>query len=153
MKKAIIFLICMGTMIYSIAQENPSETPKPLLTKEEYLQKSKANRTGAIVLISAGGAITLAGFAVALNSLEEDLGNISLFGSPTKTTNNDATFEAILIIGGVAAMLGSIGLFVSAHKYKRKALSVSFKNELAPQLQRSTVKYNAVPSLSLKIRL
>lgn len=156
MKKSILLFACTNAMFYTFAQEIPVEKPKPSLSKEEYLQKSKGQRTGAIVMISAGAATTIAGFAVAINEVENDLQNgVNAIFNPTaaNTTNDNGTFAPALIITGVAAMLGSIGLFVSAHKNKQKALNISFKNEPAPQVHRSTVFYKSVPSLNLKIRL
>jgi hypothetical protein len=148
MKKAIILFVCMGTMFCSIAQENPSGTSKPVLTKQEYLQKSKGQRTGAIVMVSAGGALAIAGLAVAVDEATNNIGNIF---EPDKQTTKNETLSNVLFITGVAAMLGSIGLFVSAHRNKVKGLALSFKNEPANQLQRSMVR--SVPSISLKIRI
>jgi hypothetical protein len=150
MKKVILLFVCIGTMYCSFAQETPSETSKPVLTKQEYFQKSKGQRTAAIVLISVGGAITVAGIAVAAGDATEDLGNIF---DPNAETNKHETLSIALIITGVAAMLGSVGLFVSAHKNKKRALSVSFINEVAPQFQKGMVFYRSVPSLTLKISL
>jgi hypothetical protein len=150
MKQAILLFVCMGTMLCSFAQETASETPKPSLTKEEYLKKSKRQRTGAIVMISAGGALVIAGIAVAANDLGNDLYNIF---DDNASTNNHETLSTVLAVVGVAAMLGSIGLFVSAHKNKKKAMSISFKNETAPLMQNSMVFQQYVPSLSLRIRL
>ena len=151
MKKAIFLFVYLAAMFCSFAQETPSGDTNPLVTKEDFLKKSKGQRTGAIVLISAGGAMAIAGFGVALNDFSNDLGNI--FSTTEHTSGNNSTLATVLIIAGVGAMLGSIGLFVSAHKYKRKALSLSLKNEMAPQLQRSMVFCQPVPSLSLKISL
>ena len=149
MKKATLLFVCMGTMFCSFAQETPSETPEPVLTKEEYKKKSKGERTAAIVMISAGGVMTIAGFAVVLNNLDFN----GLFDSNYQPKNQNETLEYVLVIGGLAAMLGSIPLFVSAHKNKKRAMSVSFINEPVLQLQKSMVFYRAVPSLNLKIRL
>ena len=151
MKQAIFLLACMCPFICSVAQDMPSETSKPVLTKDEYLKKSRSQKTGAIVLISAGGVMTIVGAAIATNDLGNELTGI--FNSNYQPDNSNETLSGVLAIGGLAAMLGSIPLFVSAHKNKKRAMSVSFINEPALQLQKSMVFYRAVPSLKLKVRL
>lgn len=100
-------------------------------------------------MISAGGVMTFAGMLIAVNNIE-----LNIFPNVPSTTNkNDEGLSVVLLIAGVGAMLGSIGLFKSAKNYKRKALSISFKNELTPQLTRTTVFYKSIPSLVLKISL
>lgn len=64
------------------------------------------------------------------------------------------TGPGIIIFGvGLCAAVGSIPLFIASGKNKRRAMSVSFKNEPAPQLQKNSFVYRSVPSLSLKISL
>lgn len=142
MKKVILLFLCIGTMYCSFAQEIPSKSAKPTLTKEEYLKKSRGQKIGAIVMVSIGGLMTLSGIAVGLNDLE------NLFEE-----SNNAGLTGVLIIGGVATMLGSIGLTVSSHINKKRALSVSFKSEPFHQLQKSTVVNKPIPSINLKISL
>jgi hypothetical protein len=152
MKKAIILFVCVGAMFCSFAQETPPGDEGPFLTKQEYLQKSKAQRTGAIVMVSAGGALAIAGLILAVENLGTDIGNDLFPNTPGEPKKNEA-LSAVLLIAGVGAMLGSIGLFRSARKNKQKALSVTFKNELSPQLQKSLVVNRYVPSLTFKISL
>lgn len=161
MKRAILFLLSLGTIYFSLAQESSSGASNQPATKEDYLKKSKRQRTGAILLITSGGAIAIAGFAVAIDNAGKALGNSFVnsirtsfdpYASPA-TTKDHRTLSSILIITGVGAMLGSISMFVSAHKYKLKALSFSFKNETAPQLKGLIMVYKFIPSLTLKMSL
>lgn len=152
MKKAILLSICMGTMCCSFAQEISSDTAKPVLTKEAYLKKSKVQKTGAIVLVSAGGAMVITGLYLAIVELGGDAYNVA-FPYTKVDKNNNKVLSAALIVGGLGTVYGSIRLFVSARKNKRMAYSVYFKNEYAPQLQQSFVINKPVPSLNLKIRL
>jgi hypothetical protein len=55
-------------------------------------------------------------------------------------------------IGGVAA-LSSIPLFIASGRNKRKGMSLSFKNETAPQIQKNSFVYRTVPSLKLRLNL
>jgi len=66
--------------------------------------------------------------------------------------NMDGGGEAAMIIGGTAA-LASIPFFIISSKNKRKAMSMSFKNQMIPQLQINGFAYSAIPSVNLKINL
>jgi hypothetical protein len=138
MKKMFLLFLCMSIMYSSIAQQTPSGTSKPVLTKEEYLQRSKKLWRVAIIVVSAGGAMAIAGIALGTN------GN---------NYNDDGNLSGALFITGCAVMISSLGFSIPAHINKKKAMSVSFKNEFAPLMQRNMVFNRSVPSLSLKIRL
>lgn len=152
MKKAIILFACIGILFWSVAQETPSGNDSPVLTKQQYLQKSKGQRTAAIIVISAGGVMTIAGLILVVQNLGTDIGNDIFPDTPPDKKKNEA-LSWVLTVVGAGAMLGSISLFRSAHKNKRIAMSMSFKNEPAFQLQRSMVFTRYVPSLTLKINL
>ncbi|MEO6719045.1 MAG: hypothetical protein ABIN67_01725 [Ferruginibacter sp.] len=151
MKKVILFIGTVFFMSALIAQETPREKSMETLTKEDYLKKARGQKTGAIVLISAGGALTAVGFILALNNLEYDIGGI--FDQNYQPRDDNETVSTVLAITGIAAMLGSIPLFISAHKNKKHAMNISFKNEMAPQLQGNFVFNRSIPGISLKIQL
>ena len=58
-----------------------------------------------------------------------------------------------IIATGLVAAAGSIPLFIAAARNKRKAMSMSLKNETVPLLQAGSFVNHFVPSLSLKINL
>ncbi len=147
MKKATLLSVCIATILYSTAQETPAESPQPILTKDEYLKKSKSQKTGAIILISAGGAAAIAGMAIAADDLGDDLGG--LFDPNYQEADSDDTVSGILFFGGVAAMLGSIPLFVSSRKNKKRAMTISFQNIPSTQIQKTMVMKKAVPSITV----
>ncbi len=149
MKKLTLLFTCLVTMFCSIAQVIPSDNPGSVLTQEDYLKKSKSNKTGALVCLIGGGSLFLIGSIVAAGDFNNDVEN--LFTNNT-SSNHDALIGVLVITGGVA-MLSSIPLFRAASKNKRKAYSLSAKNEMAPLLQRSLVFYKPIPSLTFKIRL
>lgn len=106
-------------------------SPSPGLTKQDYLQKSKNQKTTAFILLGVGAA------AIAIAAP----GNVSLDVLPV-----------FVIVGGVATIV-SIPLFIASARNKRKDMSLSFKNETAPQIQKRSFVYQNVPSLTLKISL
>ncbi|MBC7888707.1 MAG: hypothetical protein H7Z13_12570 [Ferruginibacter sp.] len=149
MKKTVLLLLFLSAIYHSIAQSAMPDTTQPALTKEDYLEKSKNNRTGALVSLIGGGTLFMIGGIVMINDLNNSLENLFT----TNETNTNDALSGALVITGSLAMLGSIPLFKAASKNKHKAYSVSFKNEPALQFQGNTVFYKPVPSLSMKIRL
>ena len=105
-------------------------------TKQDYLKKSKNQRTIAFVLAGGGSIAWLAGLSKYMDQRD----------------NKDGGGEAAIIIGGTAA-LGSIPFFIISSKNKKKAMGMSFKNQRIPQLQGSSFVYRAAPSFNLKIVL
>jgi hypothetical protein len=105
-------------------------------TKADYLKKSKSQKTFAFVLAGGGSIAWLAG----LNKYMD------------QGDNKDGGGEAAMIIGGTAA-LASIPLFIISSKNKKKAMSMSFKNQMIPQLQNSGFVYRTIPSLNIKVSL
>ena len=149
MKKLIFLLSFIAATACCFAQE--TDITKPL-NKNDYLQKSKNQKTAAWVMLGVGAALDAAGIAKTLSNASKEVDYI--FGQPQQqavSVNHGA--EYALYIAGTAALATSLTLFIAAKRNKTKAASLSFKNELAPQLQSSTVHYSPVPSLSLKIKL
>lgn len=152
MKSAIIGFACIAVMTSCFAQEPVIPAPGPVLTKQDYLIKSKHQKKGAIILVSAGGALAFMGIFIATNDLDY---NLNPFGGsdPYDNPNENETLAAGLIVAGGVAMLSSIALFVSAHKNKKKAMAISFKYEPAELIQRNTISKTAIPSINLRISL
>jgi len=125
---SIIFLL-----VISIASFSQQKTTSPTLTKQDYLKKSKSQKTAGWILLGGGAALLT--YAAT--------GDISLDGLST-----------IVVLGGVAT-LASIPFLISSAKNKKKAsaATVLFKMETAPQLRKYGFTNRSVPSLSLKISL
>ena len=154
MKKTILLLACVATSRLCFAQEIPKDSNAILSAKEEYLQKARNKKSGAITMVVIGGILVIVAGAVSASDAKHDLENIDIFNPPPESeTNKHETVSTVLAVTGLAVILGSIGLFVSAHKNKKKAMSIGFKNEQAMQVQQSMVFYRSIPSLSLKISL
>ena len=75
---------------------------------------------------------------------EKDYAN-TLFLQDNSALNTSTT---LFIIGGITT-LRSIPLFIAIHRNKRKGMNLSFKNETALQIQKSSFVYEYVPSLTL----
>ncbi len=134
MKKIIFFAMLLTVSAASFGQPT-TETPK---VQADYLQKSKNQKTTAWVLLGGGAGLILLG---------------DLIGNSKESSFSDAGTGVIIAGVGALSMLGSIPLFIAAGRNKRKAISVSFKNETVPQLQNGSFIKRSVPSLSLEISL
>ena len=151
MNKAIISVMLLILSATSYSQQiSSSET----LYKEDYLQKSKHQKTAAWVLLGGGFGLTALSAIIATPKVTEDYAGIFtglFYDEPVP--ENSYTAETILLITGSAAMFSSIPLFIASGKNKRKAMSLSFKKETVSQIQKSSFVYRSVPSLTLKINL
>jgi high-affinity Fe2+/Pb2+ permease len=141
MKKISLFSMLLILSATSFSQQT---NPSPALTKQDYLKKSKNQKTIAWILV--GGGVGLVVVAIATTTVNDVVNSI---GGDASGLNTSAT---LYVIGGITA-LSSIPLFIIAGSNKRKAMSMSFKNEMVPQLQNGSFVNRSVPSLSLKISL
>jgi len=148
MKKAILLFLLLAVAANTFSQQiNPS----PVLTKQDYQLKSKRQKTAAWVFMGGGFVMSTIGISLALNDATGILVSV-LTLTPTNDNNNSSAAE-LLLITGAASMLGSIPLFIAAGKNKRKALSLSFKNEKMRPLNKTSFVYRDIPSLNLKLEL
>ena len=141
MKKMIILLVFVTAMQTVFAQDTANRKTQPLSVKEEYLKTSKRQKTAAIVLLSVGAAFVITSTALVADDLEDWDGG------------NSAAVESALFLTGAAAMLGSIPLFISAGKNRRRALSISLKNERTEMIQGNIVHLRSLPSVNFRISL
>ena len=150
MKKLTLLSICFGTSVSLFSQELPPETSQITLSKEQLLQKSKHQKTAAIVLLCAGGVAATVGLAMAADGLDDELEGLF---NPNYEGDNDETVSTILFFTGAAAMLGSIPLFISSRKNKGRAMELSFKNIPSSQVYKNMLVNQRIPSINLRIRL
>ena len=116
-------------------QTNPNHT----LTQQDYLQKSKKQKTTAWLLLGGGAAVAV---GAALLDVSSDW-------------NKSETPYLIALSAGGAAMIGSIPLFIAAARNKRKAMNASAHFEIRqnPAPANTGLTFNSTPTLSLKLTL
>ena len=137
MNKIIFFilLLTLSTAVFS-QQINPA----PTLTKQDYLAKSKKQKTTAWLLLGGG---TVMGFV--------GLTQLNFAGSDDGEVNN--TPGTILFFTGLTSVATSIPFFSASKRNKRKAMNLSFMKQRIPSLQKNSFVYQQIPSLKLKIDL
>lgn len=135
MSKIIPFVMFLLLSAPSFSQ---STTPVPL-KREDYLKKSKSQKAGAWMLLGGGTAV------LAITAISA-AGNITI-GSKTKRS-----YDAPLTIGA-AMMIASVPLFIAAGKNKRKGMAITFRNTPILQIRNSSLVYQPMAAVSLKISL
>ena len=142
MKKIITCSVIFAFSATSFCQQNVQKQP---LTKTDYLQKSKKQKTIAWVLLGGGATLVLTGIIIP----KGDLVQVGWFGNSYENDGVKGTFQ----LAGIVSMLGSIPFFTASKKNNKRAMSFAFKNETATQLVKSSLIYRSVPSLNLNISL
>ena len=135
MKKVLFILIFSALAFTSFSQPGNPSTP---LTKQDYLQKSKKQKTAAWILLGVGLVSTVLG---------------STESNPNSIVGGNNSRNTVFLVTGLAAIGGSITLFIASSKNKRKAISMSFKNHEVHQMINTELVYRGVPSLQFKISL
>lgn len=145
-KKIILFFMLIFISALSFSQQTKTSAA---LTKQDYLQKSKKQKTTAWIFLGGGAALALIGVAIPEGDLTDELNPYCLC---YYIHENDGIKGALVLAGGLS-MLGSIPFFIASGKNNRRAMNVSFKNEPVPQIQNSSFVYRYIPSFTLKISL
>jgi len=141
MKKLVVIIATFLLFFETFSQQS---NPAPALTKQDYLIKSKKQKTSAWGLLGIGTAMLVGGAAIAAQEAGD-----------TWNGGESEGLEAAGVVAamGVAAMIGSIPLFIASSRNKSKAMSVSLKNEQFQSLKNSSLVYRPMPAVSLRINL
>ena len=128
--KNFLLVICLFIVVSgSYAQQTE---PSPVMTREDYLKKSKSQKTTGFILLGIGAAC---------------LG----IAAP-----GDVSFDAlpVLVIGGSVAVLSSIPLFIASGKKKRKAMNMSASIDLQAiqDLNKVEMSPKYYPAISFKLK-
>ena len=144
MKRIILILTAAMFFFKSFGQQIE---PAPASPKQDYLKKSKKQKTAAWILLGAGTAMIITGVALQANEIKNDPYN------PVAPLTDQSESGAAFFGVGLLAAAGSIPLFIASSRNKRKAASISFKNERFQYLKNSSVVYLPMPAVSLKVSL
>jgi hypothetical protein len=131
--------------------------PSPTLSKQDYLRKSKKQKTAAWILLGGGFVLSTTGAVIAATEVTtETVGFIisGLAGVAAEEPKASNTSE-ILLYTGLASMVGSIPLFVAASKNKNLGykVSTSIKFEEGLLVRQSVLTKIQFPAIALTINL
>lgn len=135
MKKIIMGTILLITANATFCQQN---NPSPILTKQDYMKKSKHQKTAGWILM--GGGI----LSTALGSGRTNPDNIS---------GGDNSRSTVFLVTGLTAIGVSIPLFIASSKNKKKAADISFRMDKTPQIQQGSFVFRSYPAISFRINL
>lgn len=136
MKKTILSIVFLAFSLASFSQSTP-----PAHTSDYYLAKSKRQRNTAWIML--GGGVALIGLGVVITA------------APTMSTDHGNTAADVMGLVGFTSSLGSIPMFISASKNKRKAAALSFNLQKFPHAAPAAAYQAAAlqPALKLSIGL
>lgn len=147
MKKQLFLILSMAFAAYSSGQQTITEAPA---VKTDYLKKSKKQKTAAWILLGGGAIVSTIGTVIASNNVVDEIG--SLFDD----THDAGYATGVSLMGvGIAAMAGSIPLFIVSGKNRRKAIAASVSIDIKRNYRAEsfTIKSSAYPALTLKLSL
>lgn len=135
----------IGFTFFILALKGYSQEVKPdlQLTSEQYLKKSKAQKTTAWVLFGVGTAAIGGGIAISAGSQDD-----------VSQTLNTVFIGAPLVLLGLTLDVISIPVFVSAGKNKKRAMEAvtTIKFEDVPSWSGGAIRQTNVPTLSIQVR-
>jgi len=152
MKKSLGFaLLLLLTSTTFCQQVEYSHT----LEKQDYLGKSKKQKTGAWILLSGGFVLSATGALIAATEVTIETGSYiiySLAGSSTEEPKASNT-SGILFFTGLASMVGSIPLFIASSRNKSTAamISTSIKFEEGSLVRKSAITKIQFPAITVNI--
>jgi hypothetical protein len=126
MKRIFIFVMLLLVMSTAFSQQLPSNQP---LTQQDYVKKSKNQKTVAWILLAGGVGL---------------IGTGLLIGNGDETSFDDAASGGIVAGVGVASALVSIPVFLASTRNKKKAMELSAGVQRFPLPFHSIVASTAV---------
>lgn len=160
MKKLIICMVCLCATMHTNSQLRDTTLSIHKIDASSLFQKAKHQKTAAWLLLIGGTGLFIAGESIIFNEGMQELSNgigaaiggiITLGYSYTEPAPVKHSAGArVMAYGGLGAMLGSIPLFISAHKNKRKA-NLILKDESVSFNPRLNVGH--IAALGIKINL
>ncbi len=138
MKRLALLFFSVLFSVSSYCQAAPQQS------KDYYLHKSKSQKTIAWVMLGGGVTLMAVGVAAAQAAVIDD----NLGGQQSSFSTGEA-----LAYVGLASSLGSIPLFISAAKNKKRAAEIAFQPQRVLSQKQEMVFIKFQPSLSIKYRL
>ena len=146
MKKIFLSLLIFALCITAGGQQTE---PVNKMTRQDYLQKSKNQKTTGWILLGGGSAMALVGVILASNDNPKESND--LFGSEIYGSNFET--GAGLMVAGLAADLISIPFFISSANNARKAASIGFDNQRIFLPEYNNLVAKTQPAIILRIGL
>lgn len=137
-------IILLFLFVFFINNSFCQTTQGIILSKEDYLQKSKSEKKTGLILLASGTTIATIGIAINVNS-PRFLGDL----------NKEETFWVWASFAGILSDLIGIRLLIDSHKNKKKANKLSVGLGTYPLLlpQQNKFVISEQPIVTLKINI
>ena len=131
-----VFFICTTLLFLTTSSFCQETESKQALTPEDYLKKSKNQKTAARILLWGGAAVAIGAIILDVNS----------------DWSKSETPYIVAFSAGCASMIGSIPLFVASKRNKRKGMDATtyFEIRRNPVETNTGLTLHSTPTLSLK---
>jgi len=139
MKKLTLIIAMIVFFFESFSQQTQ---PTPSIRQQDYLKKSKKQKTAAWISLGVGTAFVIAGAAIPKNETEG-----AIFPSENEY------FKAAFYLVGSVSILASIPYFIGSAINKRKAASLSVNILRLQQANKNGLVYMQMPAVSLRVNL
>lgn len=127
-----------------------SQTFAQEMSRQDYLDKSRNQKTTGFILLGGGVAMIAVGSILFADDAVDTA--ISCTNLNCSSGSGMESGMVISAVGGLA-ILGSIPVFISSHKNARKAAQLSFRNEPTTISKYAANIPRSIPSLRLSIPL
>jgi len=141
MNKLLMLIFIMSVTLNIYGQDTSTATQPG---RDYYLKKSQNQITASRILMIGGGVMFLTGIIL----VADDVGGI--FDPEDKDNSGVST---VLLVGGGAAAIISIPLYLASKRNARMAASLSFGSTRLPQMAKGNIRTKNLPSLRLTIPL
>ena len=137
--KFIIFL-CTILLMTMAAEAQYKTSPAT-----DLMEKSRKQKTAAWILLGSGGVLSSVGIVVGLSTA---------FDALLDADTDSGSAGGILLVAGLAGIVGSIPLFIASAKNARKARGhLAFKLERSANIISGPARIYHYPAVAVSIRL
>ena len=130
------FFFCTTLLFLATSSFSQQTDSSRTLTKQDYLEKSKNQKTAARIML-IGGAVVAVG---------------SIILDATSDWDKSETPYIVAFSAGCASMIGSIPLFVASKRNKRKGMDATtyFEIRRNPVATNTGFTFHSTPTLAVK---
>lgn len=145
MRPTLLLLLFVALALSSYGQR---DTTQPVY-KEDYLQKSRRQKTIAYTLAGIGGGLMLTAFLIPRGKKIQE--GICIFTWCSSDEYENDKRKSLVGVTGAATALSSLLFFRAAKKNARKVATVGLTMERAAQLSDQNIVYRSFPALRWRL--
>jgi len=140
--KKVIF--CFMLLVISATCFSQIATSQQLLTKEDYLLKSKNQKTTGWILTGGGSTLFLIGVGLLSSNILVEYPN-------SQKVKNRETTGLVLLSAGGAAIAGGVVCFIASKRNRRRAATLDMQQQTGWIQQNKIIRKVAYPALTFKL--